>query len=450
MRLLDIVTAPWAVLPAKLEEMHGVYETHLRGDKIRLEGQLAAVAKPPSADRQPYTLQGGVAIIPIDGVLTKRASWLSTLCGMTSMEMVGQDLQAALADERVQSIVLLFDSPGGTVDGTVPLADQVRAARDVKPVVALADGCCCSAAYWIASAAEKIYLTDSTTVVGSIGVVTTHTDLSGQEAAAGKKTTEITAGKYKRIASNYAPLSAEGQATIQADLDQIYSTFVDAVAENRGVSVETVLTQMADGRVFRGQQAIDAGLVDGVSTLAGLVSQLSQGRLAMQAGAGAALSIQNSNPSQEESMPITREQLATEAPELLTAIQAEGATAEIERVKGCLNAALPGHEDLAKALALDGKTTPDQAASAINAAERATLAAARQSLETGGIPPAKSAGDPDAAEAEAAAEKAKTAASKNQNAQALADRATELVHTAKTKGLNLSYSDAVAQAMKED
>lgn len=448
MRMLDIVTAPWAVLPTKLEEMREVYETHLKGDKIRLEGPLAALAKPPSAERQPYSLQDGVAIIPIDGVLTKRGSWLATLCGMTAMDLVGQDLQAALADERVQSIILAIDSPGGTVDGTQVLADQVLAARAMKPIVALADGCCCSAAYWIASAAGRVYMTDATTMVGSIGVVTTHTDISGQEAAQGKKTTEITAGKYKRIASNYAPLSAEGQSVIQADMDQIYSTFVDAVAGNRGVSVETVLAQMADGRVFRGQQAIDAGLVDGVSTLAGLVAELSQGRLSMRAGAGAALSTPNLNPSQEDPMPITLEQIQAEAPELLTASKAEGAAAETERVKGCLAAALPGHEALAQSLALDGHTTPAEAQAAIVAAEHATLTSARTALETGGIEPVVSAGDPNQADAEAAAQ-AKKDQETPKSARQLADRAIELVNAAKAKGLNLSYANAVAQAVKE-
>ncbi len=215
MKLLDIVTAPWAVIPAKLTEMAAVYETHLRGDKIRLEGPLAAIAKPPSAERQPYANMDGVAVINIDGVLTKRASWLSSVCGMTSTEMVGADLQAALADPAVQSILLRIDSPGGMVDGTQTLADQVRAARDIKPVVALADGMMASAAYWIGSAASQVYITDATTAVGSIGVVTTHVDVSAQEAQAGRKTTEITAGKYKRISSQYGPLTEEGKATIR-------------------------------------------------------------------------------------------------------------------------------------------------------------------------------------------------------------------------------------------
>ena len=390
-------------MPAKLEEMKAVYETHLRGDKIKLDSDLAAAVKASSADRQSVNNQNGVAVIPVEGVLTKRASWLQALCGMTSMDLVGQDLQAALDDPTVGSIILLIDSPGGTVDGTQTLANQVLAARNQKPIVALADGCCCSAAYWIASACAQVYITGDTTAVGSIGVVATHVDVSASEAQKGRKTTEITAGKYKRIASSYAPLSDEGRATIQAEVDHVCTIFVDNVATNRGVSVDTVLAQMADGRVFLGQQAINAGLVDGVSTLADLISTLSQDPASLPAGAGSA---QETQPplSLENPMPITREQLAAEAPELLQTLQAEAATkaasSETARFKGCLDAALPGHEKLALALALDGKTTPAEAAMAINNAERQSRAAARTEIESAGPAPVMTAGDPGQSDAQ--------------------------------------------------
>ena len=407
MKLLDIVTAPWAVMPAKLEEMKAVYETHLRGDKIKLDSDLAAAVKAASADRQSVNSQNGVAVIPMEGVLTKRASWIQALCGMTSMDLVGQDLQEALDDPTIQSIILLIDSPGGTVDGTQTLANQVLAARNQKPVVALADGCCCSAAYWIASACAQVYITGDTTAVGSIGVVATHVDVSASEAQKGRKTTEITAGKYKRIASSYAPLSDEGRATIQAEVDHVCTIFVDNVATNRGVSVDTVLAQMADGRVFLGQQAMDAGLVDGVSTLSDLISQLSQNPSALPAGAGSALG--NQPPlSMENPMPITKEQMAAEAPELLQSLQSEASGIETARVKGCLEASLPGHEKLALSLALDGKTTPSEAAMAINQAERQSRAAARTEIEHAGPAPVKTAGDPGQSDAQNAVTDAKT------------------------------------------
>lgn len=408
MRLLDIVTAPWAIRPEKLTEMAGVYATHLRGDKIDLKGFQAASFKDPSADRQPYDVIHGVAVIPIDGVLTKRGSWLSSLCGMSSTALIRQDLQAALEDPGVASIVLHIDSPGGTVDGTQELADAIFAARNQKPIVALADGCMCSAAYWAGAAAAKVYITSNTTEVGSIGVVATHTDKSQAQLQAGYKTTEITAGRYKRIASQFAPLSEEGRATIQAQVDHVYSVFVDAVATFRAVSVETVLSSMADGRIFLGSQAIEAGLVDGVSTLDALITSLSSGDPAGRPGAGAAPSAHN--PQQEDTMSITREELAAKAPELLQALkdegkaeatadqvsaiaeaEARGATAERARIQGVLSQDHPGHSALVQTLAFDGKTTADQAASAVLAAEKEKLAAAANKIASEapkGLPPA--------------------------------------------------------------
>jgi signal peptide peptidase SppA len=163
------------------------------------------------------------------------------------------------------------------VDGTQSLADAVFTARSSgKPIATLASGCMCSAAYWIGCAAQAVYIADNTTLVGSIGVVTNHRDISGAEAAQGIKTTEVYAGKYKRIASQYGPLSADGRKSIQDQLDYTYSIFVDAVAKYRNVSSQTVVSQMADGKTFIGRQSIDAGLVDGVSTLDELIARMAQ------------------------------------------------------------------------------------------------------------------------------------------------------------------------------
>jgi signal peptide peptidase SppA len=380
MRLIDIMTGPWAIIPDKLGEIQAIYEAHVRGPKIDIKGVEAALGRPLDNGHQPYTVVDGAAIIPVSGVLAKGMSLMTKISGGTSTARLQDELRAALDDVTVNSILLHVDSPGGTVDGTQEMANAVFAARGVKPIVALADGCACSAAYWIASAADQVFITSDTTQVGSIGVVASHVDVSGAEASMGRKTTEITAGKYKRVASQYAPLTEDGRASIQAQVDHIYSVFVEQIAAFRAVSVETVLSEMADGRVFLGRQAIDAGLVDGVSTMADLLTSLSHGTLPLSApGAGVALNPETLTTT-EAHMPITREQLQAEAPELLKEIVAEGAAAELTRIKGVFAASLPGHDELAKALALDGKTTPEEADRAILAAERAFLTTTQKTI----------------------------------------------------------------------
>ena len=176
MKLLDVLTAPWAIEPAKLLEIQAIYATHLRGDKIDIAAVEAKLGRPLANEQKAYAIQDGVAILPIEGVIAKRANLFSQISGGVSTELVGRDFKSALADPAVHSIILAIDSPGGTVDGTISLADLV--ATSTKPVVTLASGTMASAAYWIGSAASSAYITDATTIVGSIGVVATHTDAS--------------------------------------------------------------------------------------------------------------------------------------------------------------------------------------------------------------------------------------------------------------------------------
>lgn len=367
MKLLDVVTSPWAIQPSKLVEIQGIYATHLRGEKIDIAGVEQRLGRPLSNEPQPYQIIDGVAVLPIEGVIAKRANLFMQISGGVSTELVARDLRTALADPAVHSIILAIDSPGGTVDGTQALADAVANGKSIKPIVTLANGTMASAAYWIGAAAQAVYIADGTTAVGSIGVVASHTDVSGAEAQRGIKTTEIAAGKYKRVASQYAPLTADGRQTIQDQVDYYYSLFVGAVASARGVSEKTVLKDMADGRMFIGQQAIDAGLVDGVSTLDQLVAQLNDARTQSHSSAGAALK-PPATPGAE--MPITtREQLAAEAPDVLAVVLAEGASAERARIQGIEGLHHAGHEALIATLKFDGKSTAADAALALNAAE---------------------------------------------------------------------------------
>lgn len=397
MKLLDVVNSPWAIEPGKLQEIAGIYATHLRGDKIDIAAVEARIGKPLANDPQAYEVLDGVAVIPVDGVMAKRANLMMQISGGTSTQLIGRDLRMAAADPAVHSIVLHIDSPGGTVDGTQTLADLVAEIGQSKPVVTLAHGTMASAAYWVGSAASRVYIADTTTLVGSIGVVATHVDISGAEVARGVKTTEIVAGAYKRVASQYAPLTKAGRAAMQDQVDYTYSLFVNAVAQQRGVGADQVLSDMADGRVFQGQQAIDAGLVDGVSTLDQLVAllnreragaALSAARRSSAAGASspvAAAAAAATPPQGLPTMPMTIEQVKAESPDVAAALAAEGAAAERQRIQQVEAQALPGHEALINTLKFDGKSTGGDAAMAVLAADKATRTA--QALALAGDAP---------------------------------------------------------------
>lgn len=274
MNLSDIVNGPWAITPEMLLEIQSIYSVHLRGESIDLAAVAAKIGRPLNNNRTITSRQQGVTVIDIQGPIAKKMNLLTDISGGCSSQLVMAAFNQALDDTDVKGIILNIDSPGGTVDGTGELADLIYQSRGKKPIICFSDGMIASAAYWIASACDKIFISGDTNPVGSIGVVAAHRDYSGLETQRGVKTTEISAGKYKRVSSQYEPLSADGRSEIQSKVDYLYTVFVDAVARYRRVSTKRVLSDMADGRIFIGKQAIKAGLADGVSTLPAIVESM--------------------------------------------------------------------------------------------------------------------------------------------------------------------------------
>jgi signal peptide peptidase SppA len=277
--VLDIVfNTPQAWEPFSFANAVDIVLARARGEQRDIEAIEAQLGRPLERDSQGYTIRDGVAVVPIEGIIARRMNLLTRVSGGASTELIVRDVQSAVADRDVKAIVLDIDSPGGSVDGVQQAADAIYAARSRKPIVALANERMSSAAYWLGSSASEVYAASDTSAVGSIGVVMSHIDTSRREAMSGIKVSEVYSGRYKRIASEHAPLSAEGREYLQAQTDAVYSIFVDQVARNRGVSAATVLSRMADGRVFLGRQAQTAGLIDGIATLDTLVADLAAGR----------------------------------------------------------------------------------------------------------------------------------------------------------------------------
>ncbi|MBD9407139.1 S49 family peptidase [Acidovorax sp. ACV02] len=399
MTLLDLITGAWAIEPDKLREIQAIYATHLRGEKIDIPALEARLGRPLSSEQQQYTVEpGGVAVLRMSGIIAPKANLFMQVSGGLSTQMATKQLESALADQRVRSIVLAIDSPGGNVIGTPEMAAAVREMSAIKPIVTHSDGALASAAYWIGSAANAVYLSGPTVQAGSIGVVIDR----AYNPASSVREESIVAGRYKRLTKSNEPLSDEARAIVQADVDYVYSLFVDQVAAFRDTTSDQVLERMADGRVFRGQQAIDAGLVDGVSTLDALVESMAtdpapyaQRRKAVFAvaalpspSAGAAPKDKTTTREKETTMPgenqapITRASFEQDHAPLFAQLRGEftalGATQERERIQAVLavGANLPGHEKLLGTLAFDGKTTAPEASMAVLKAEGDQRAAA--------------------------------------------------------------------------
>lgn len=218
----------------------------------------------------------GVALIAIKGPLNNDSGFWNEMYGMTGYPEIRDALIGAAQDASVEHIVLDVDSGGGAVSGVEDTAKLIRTVNSIKPVTAYCDGTMCSAAYWLASAAGEVY-SGRTAVVGSIGVLSRHMERSEQLKMNGIGATVVRAGKYKALANGIEKLTADGKQQIQQVVDAAYSVFLESVASMRGKSVAYVDDNMAQGREFVGQGAVDVGLTDGITSFDKLLSGIRDG-----------------------------------------------------------------------------------------------------------------------------------------------------------------------------
>jgi ClpP class serine protease len=210
---------------------------------------------------QPFAMIDGIAVIEIAGTLVHRGAWIGQSSGLTSYEGIAALLQAALADPGVRGIALDIDSFGGEVAGAFDLADRIRAARAQKPVHAFVAEHALSAGYVLASQADRIIL-PRTGAVGSIGVVALHTDMSGALGQKGIAVTLIHAGVHKIDANPYQPLPEAVHVHMQRELEVVRFLFAETVAAGRGDRLMHAAALATEAAVFRGADAIAAGLAD--------------------------------------------------------------------------------------------------------------------------------------------------------------------------------------------
>ncbi len=264
----------WAILTSQLDSVYHMYERQLEYYSKRPEANpekpegadLVALESGSILDTIPasFDVKNGVGILPIEGMIIPKSDFFSLFFGgFAALDILTRDISEMIEREDIHTIVLDIDSPGGSAFGVQQFANLIFEARGKKPIIAVTSGMMASAAMWIGAAAHKVYITGDVTVVGSIGTVTSHTDISGFREKMGVKTTEITAGKFKRVPSMFEPLNDEGRAVLQGQVDHANKAFIKDIATFRGVTISVVNNKMADGRTFIGTQAIKIGLIDG-------------------------------------------------------------------------------------------------------------------------------------------------------------------------------------------
>jgi len=322
------------------------------------------------------SIRDGTAIIPIHGPITARNTFFSLFAGGTSLETLAKDFQEALSNEDVKSILFDIDSPGGVAVGPFEFAEMIYNARGQKPIYSYIGRNGSSAAYWLASATEKIIVNPSA-LVGSIGVVTT-IPVQEQPDQDGYKNIEI-------VSSNAAlkrpdPKTKEGLAEIRRELDDLESTFIESIAKYRSITPEIIKADFGGGGVIIGSQAVNKNMADALGTYEEVLANLNQ---KFNSNNQIMSKEQNRETTADISKKeITADYIKKEFPDVASAIIEEvsatikneafasGTKHERDRILAIESAALHGHEDLIAEAKKDGSITAEKLALKIIAAEK--------------------------------------------------------------------------------
>ena len=280
---------PWAIDPAKGQEIAGIlmlrHQNGPRANAYREDKPVAA----PVAGRD-----GRIAVLNLFGPMVPRAEVVDDVSAtFANVERFQAAFEDASTDSSVQAIVMNIDSPGGMVDLVPETAAMVREARrEGRPIYAVANTVAASAAYWIASQADRFYASTSGTV-GSIGVRMMHVEQSARDKMLGLKVTEIGSSPEKIEITGHRALSDDAIAYLTEHIQATYGSFVADVAAGRGVSESVVMADPAGagqhfgrGRAYGAEAAFRLGMIDGVKTFAEV---LEEARTGGDAGDGPAI-----------------------------------------------------------------------------------------------------------------------------------------------------------------
>ncbi|WP_405418669.1 S49 family peptidase [Marinobacter flavimaris] len=224
----------------------------------------------------PVTRRGNTAIIPITGPMVKAENWFTRWLGMSSTLAIRAAINAAVADDSVENIVLLIDSPGGSTAALSELGDTVALAKEQKPIISQVDSMAASAAYYVAAQTTKIYA-GRMDLVGSIGVRMTLYDYSKAFESAGIKAIPIDTGEFKSAGEMGTEITEAQIAEFQKIVDGYFDDFRQAVMNGRGLS-QKQFDAVADGRMFFATEAVELGLIDGIQNSETTLSSLIQVR----------------------------------------------------------------------------------------------------------------------------------------------------------------------------
>lgn len=254
----EFYASPWAIDARVLGMLAAAIE---EGDIEDVSAALTLGGECESTTK----IVNGIAIIPITGVLRDEVDYMVRWFGCASYQLIERDFNQAMANDAVRGVLFYVNSPGGSAIGCKRVADLVFESRGDKPIRAFVQGVCASAAFYIASATDRMEST-ADSLVGSVGTIMPHLEISGMLKEIGYGATVFTnAESPKKGHGNiYEPLSDAAKATLQNFVNSYGTPFVNDVARYRGVKAEDVVARYGQGDAMRADIAIKQGVVDAV------------------------------------------------------------------------------------------------------------------------------------------------------------------------------------------
>lgn len=207
------------------------------------------------------------AVIDIAGVILEGAD--------TSADMVIDGLQAAVEDSRTKGIILRMNSPGGSPVQSAYIYDEVRRVKKEHPdlpIHAVVEDICASGCYYIAAAADKIFV-NASSIVGSIGVIMNGFGFVETLNKLGVERRVMTAGAHKAILDPFSPVKPDEQQHVQGVIDNVHRLFIDAVKQGRGARLKDN-PDLFSGLLWSGEQGIPLGLADALGTTRGVAKEV--------------------------------------------------------------------------------------------------------------------------------------------------------------------------------
>lgn len=257
--------------------------------------QPTAQAEDPREDQPLYTVDNsGLAVLEISGQMQKgRAKF-----GGTSTVELRRALRAAARDQAIEGILLVIDSPGGTVSGTDELATDITAAAQQKLLWAHVEDLGASAAYWVGSQADRLSAAPAAEV-GSIGTFAVLHDLTGAAKMEGIQVHVVSTGAFKGAGVPGTPITEELLGEVRQRIEALNDHFVRAVALGRRVTQDRVRSEWSDGRVWIAGKALKMGMIDAVERLDTVVGEMREKMARQRKAKGSARELRAATLEQE-------------------------------------------------------------------------------------------------------------------------------------------------------